>query len=130
MIRSFCLCSALYSGSTVGLAKLEKNGGDRSILACRLHMAFDRAAEAPKNEAILAEMGRIELVVPLNMQPNGIITAGTQGCDEPYTASNSYEVPGCRPPLELFSKAVVTCERTVRDNSRFGMVTTREDKIW
>ena len=50
-------------------------------------MAFDRAAEAPKNEEILAEMGLIELVVPLNMQPSGIIMAGTQGCDEPYVPS-------------------------------------------
>ena len=74
-------------------------------------MAFDRAAEAPKHEEILAEMRLIELVVPLNMQPSGIITAGTQGCDEPYVVFNSYEFPGCRPPLELFPKAVVPCER-------------------
>ncbi len=54
----------------MGLAKLEKNGGERSILASRLHMPFDRAAEAPENEAVLAEIVCIELVVLLNTRPS------------------------------------------------------------
>ncbi len=88
MIRSFCFAVHCIQAAPWGLAKLEK---DRSILPSRLHMAFDRAAEAPKNEEILAEMGLIELVVPLDMQPSGIITAGTQGCDEPYVVSNTMD---------------------------------------